>query len=112
MRGSEGGPKMPRRKKNDDRSISEMRNLGPVCERDLNAIGIYTAAELIRCGAVAAFLMLRAERARSGRETKSCNAIYLYALYGAIHDIDWRAIPQKKKDEFKKLTAELRAVDP
>ena len=30
----------------DDRPIDEMRNLGPACARDLNAAGIFTAAEL------------------------------------------------------------------
>ena len=38
------------------------------------------------------------------------NACYLYALWGAIHDCDWRLVPDDKKEEFKKLTASLRGA--
>jgi DNA transformation protein and related proteins len=92
----------------DDRRISEMRNLGPACEKDLNAAGIFTAHDLIAIGPEEAFRHLLAARQQLGRGTKCCNAAYLYALYGAIHDIDWRAIPEPKKIEFKKLAARMR----
>lgn len=36
-------------------------------------------------------------RIRHSRSPKCCNAAYLYAMYGAIHDIDWRQIPDRKK---------------
>lgn len=92
----------------DDRKISDMRNLGPACERDLNAAGVHTAAELKQLGAEGAFIKVLAGRLKQGRSAKCCNAAYLYALYGAIHDIDWRELPEKKKAEFKELTAEMR----
>ncbi len=92
----------------DDRRISEMRNLGPVCEQDLNAAGIHTAEQLKKLGAEAAFVEMLRARSNSGRSAKCCNAAYLYALYGAIHEIDWREVPEKKKAEFKNLAAELR----
>jgi DNA transformation protein and related proteins len=85
-----------------------MRNLGPACERDLNAVGVYTAADLVALGEEAAFLKMLEGRRRIGKGAKYCHAAYLYALYGAIHDIDWRDVPDKKKTEFKTLTAELR----
>lgn len=88
--------------------VSAMRNLGPASERDLNAAGIRTAAQLKELGAEAAFLKILATRRRLGQSTKNCNAVYLYALYGAIHDIAWRDIPEQKKVNFKRLTAELR----
>lgn len=47
-------------------------------------------------------------RVKEGRNTRCCNALYLYALYGAIHDIDWRQIPNARKEEFKRFAAELR----
>ena len=47
-------------------------------------------------------------RISDGRSAKCCNAAYLYALYGAIHDLDWRDLPEAKKAEFKALAAELR----
>lgn len=85
-----------------------MRNLGPVCEKDLNDAGIMTAHDLISVGPEYAFRQMLITRMRSGRSSKCCNAAYLYALYGAIHDVDWRAIPDQKKGEFKKLAATMR----
>jgi DNA transformation protein and related proteins len=96
-------------KKQDKRTISQLRNLGPVCEQDLNAAGIFTANELKALGAEAAFLSVLETRKKNGRSAKCCNATYLYALYGAIHNIDWREVPEKQKLEFKQFTAELRA---
>jgi len=92
----------------DQRRISEMRNLGPACERDLNAVGINTAGQLKRLGAEAAFVRILLGRKQQGRSGKCCNAAYLYALHGAIHDIDWRKLPELKKLEFKALALELR----
>ena len=85
-----------------------MRNLGPACERDLNAAGIYTAEALICMGEEAAFLKMLEGRRKTGKAAKCCNAAYLYALYGAIYDIDWREVPESKKTQFKTFTAELR----
>ncbi len=92
----------------DNRPISSMRNLGPACEQDLNAVGILTAEQLIELGPEEAFVKMLIGRKQQGRGAKCCNAAYLYALYGAIHDIDWRDVPERKKEEFKKLTAEMR----
>ena len=92
----------------DDRRISEMRNLGPACERDLNAVGIMTAEDVKALGPKETFLRMLAGRADKGTARKCCNAAYLYAFYGAIHDMDWRDVPAKKKAEFKQFTAELR----
>lgn len=92
----------------DDRPISAMRNLGPACEKDLNAAGIMTAGDVIRLGAEETFLRMLLARREQGRSTGACNAAYLYAIYAAIHDIDWRDVPEKKKSEFKALTADMR----
>ncbi len=94
--------------KKDTRKISEMRNLGPACEGDLNAVGIHTAEDLKRIGAEAAFVQMLEGRLKLGRSAKCCNAAYLYALYGAIHDVDWRELPESQKDKFKALAAEMR----
>lgn len=100
---------MAAKKQRDTRKISELRNLGPACERDLNAVGILTAQDLFDLGVEAAFLKLLAGRVARRLSTFGCNAAYLYALYGAIHDVDWREIPREKKIEFKSLTSELRS---
>lgn len=93
----------------DTRPISQLRNLGPVCEQDLKAAGIQTADQLKQLGAEAVFVKMLNARKERGLSVGCCNAAYLYALYGAIHDIDWRDIPEAKKSEFKSLTAEMRA---
>ncbi|WP_419189817.1 TfoX/Sxy family DNA transformation protein [Stieleria marina] len=86
-----------------------MRNLGPACEADLKAVDILVAQDVIDLGVEATFLQMLEGRRKIGRSAKCCNAACLYALYGAVHDIDWRELPEKKKAEFKKLSAELRA---
>jgi len=55
-----------------------------------------------------AFLKMLEARQKSGGSAKCCNAAYLYALYGAVRNIDWRELPEKKKAEFKALTQQLR----
>jgi hypothetical protein len=93
----------------DDRAVSEMRNLGPAVEKDLAAIGITTAQQIIDLGAEETFIQMLLGRKKIGRSAKCCNALYLYAIHGAIHDVDWRELPENLKTEFKKLAAELRA---
>ena len=92
----------------DARRISEMRNLGPACEADLNAVGIMTAQHVIDLGAEDTFIQMLLGRQATGRSAKCCNALYLYAIYGAIHDIDWRSLPEDKKEQYKTFTQLLR----
>ena len=98
---------MPKAHK-DLRTISAMRNLGPACEADLNRAGIMTAQQLIDLGVEAAFIKMLLARKERGMTTKCCNAAYLYALHGAIYDIDWRTLPEAKKAEYKQLTVDMR----
>jgi len=88
--------------------LDQLRNIGPVCQRELNAVGIFTSGELIDLGAEAALLRLVTASRQQGKGDRFCHAGYLYALYGAIHGIDWRAVPESQKRRFKKFTAELR----
>ena len=60
-------------------------------------------------GVEATFLEMMHNRVKLGKSSKCFNASYLYALYGAVHDIDWRDVPEYKKQQFKELTASLRA---
>ena len=93
----------------DSRSISELRNLGPACERDLHAVGIYSADDIRRLGIEGTFVKLMESKRARGSGGTCFNASYLYALYGALHDCDWRDVPDEKKIEFKALTARLRS---
>ncbi len=97
----------------NEKPIRELRNLGPACERDLNAVGIYTLADIKTHGVEGTFLQMMQGRRQNARKHNkkggTCfNAAYLYALYGAVHDLDWREVPEAKKKQFKKLTQQLR----
>ena len=48
-------------------------------------------------------------RLKLKHSAKCGNALYLYSLYFAIHDLDWHKIPDSKKDEFKAYTKKLRS---
>lgn len=85
-----------------------MRNLGPAAEKDLNAAGIFYASEVKKLGAKKTFIRMLEGRLKLGRSAGCCNALYLYSIYGAIHDLDWRNIPATKKKEFKAFTNTLR----
>lgn len=92
----------------DMRKISEMRNLGPACEQDFNAVGVKYAHQIIKLGAKKAFIEMLKGRLELGRSAKCCNALYLYSLHGAIHDQDWRELSEDLKSDFRQLTKELR----
>lgn len=86
-----------------------MKNLGPAVEKDLNAAGVQSAADVLRLGTEKTFLKMLEGRMKIERSAKCCNALYLYAIYGAIHEIDWREVPESKKKKFKAWTEKLRA---
>ena len=92
----------------DNRPIADLRNLGPACERDLHSVGIFTAEDIRKLGVEGAFSRVIENRMASGTNETSISANYLYALYGALYDCDWRDIPQQKKTEFQQLAARLR----
>ncbi|MCB1197939.1 MAG: TfoX/Sxy family DNA transformation protein [Deltaproteobacteria bacterium] len=92
----------------DMRRIGEMRNLGPMVEADFLAIGVKYAYQLKDLGVEKAFLQMLEGRVKNNKPVRSINAIYLYALHGAIHNLDWRAIPDKQKRAYKKMTHVLR----
>lgn len=94
--------------KSKNRKISEMRNLGTSVEKDLNAAGVFFAHEVVKLGTKKTFLKMLEGRIKLGRSAKCCNALYLYSIFGAIHNVDWREIPEEKKVEFKEYTKKLR----
>ena len=92
---------------NDQRTISEMRNLGPACEAHLNAAGIFTADDVNRLGIEETYERMVAAQMKTGKRVV-IHPGYLYALYGALEDCDWREVPQSKKNEFKAICNRLR----
>ncbi|MCV2489407.1 TfoX/Sxy family protein [Geodermatophilus sp. YIM 151500] len=67
--------------------LRDLRNLGPASERALAAVGIRTPADLDAVGAAAAFRRL----ADAG--TPHLTRTFLWALAGALDDLDWRELP-------------------
>ena len=82
----------------------QLRNIGPICAKELLDVGIDSLEKLKELGAKKAYEKICAQ---SGYES-SYHAAYLYALEGAILDCDWRHIPAAKKEEYKALTSSLR----
>lgn len=85
-----------------------MKNLGAAVEADLKAAGVTKSEQVLKLGAEKTFLKMLDGRLKRKRSASCCNALYLYAIYSAINDIDWRDVPEKKKNEFKKFTSDLR----
>ncbi len=92
----------------DAKRIQQLRNLGPRCQSDLNAVGIYTLDDIQQLGVESTFIKVMKHRLASGNGNFTINASYLYAIYGALHDCDRRDILGEKKTEFKQLAARLR----
>ena len=81
--------------------LSDLRNLGPRSSEMLESIGIKTKEDLERIGSVrAAFELVRA-----GHEI-SLNM--LYAIEGALEDIDWRDLSPDLKSELRREFDEIK----
>jgi DNA transformation protein len=78
-----------------EKSISQLRNLGPATERMLAEIGVATSADLRELGSVEAFHKLRFV---FGKRV-SLNA--LYAMEAAILECDWRLLSADDKIKLR-----------
>jgi len=83
---------------------SKLKNIGPALAEKLIKAGIDTPDKLRKTGAKTAFLLIDETGGFCGKH----NALYLYALEGAIRDCDWLAIPERIKQEYKDFTRQLR----
>ncbi len=97
---------MPKRKS----EIASLKNLGPRCEADLNAVGIYTLDELKSLGPEAAFRKVWLGRLTRGETTKTLNAMYIYALHGAIHDMSCLELSEEDKSRYKAFARSMRTT--
>ena len=81
--------------------ISELKNLSTVSEKRLTAVGIDSAEELERVGALEAY---RRVKEAFPRET---TLVWYYALQGAMLDTLWNELPRemirKMKEEAQKI---------
>ncbi|MBP8184638.1 MAG: TfoX/Sxy family protein [Pseudomonas sp.] len=82
--------------------LLELKNLGKTSAQWLHASGIHSASDLRRLGAVDAY---RAVKARGFRASK----VLLYAIEGALLDVNWNDLPAAHKAELNGL---LDAIQP
>ena len=75
--------------------LQHLKNLGKTSAQWLHAVGIHSASDLRRLGAVDAY---RAVRTRGFRASK----VLLYAIEGALMDVHWNDIPAERKDALNK----------
>ncbi len=81
-----------------------LKNIGITFSKKLINAGIDTPQKLKKLGSKEAFLQIY----KSGGFCDKFNALYLYALEGAILNCDWKEIPKETKAEFKNFTKNLR----
>ena len=83
-----------------DVPVSELRNLGPRSAEWLAAIGVTTEADLERLGSVEVYRLLKTKGF-----PVSLNLVW--AIEGAIADIDWRELPPELKAELRSVIRKL-----
>jgi len=83
--------------------LESLPNLGPVSRRWLRAIGVESARDLEKLGAVGAYAALKAQGYNA-----SLNLVY--AIEAAFTGHDWKKLPSKRKSELKAAAAD--AVKP
>ncbi len=74
--------------------LSELKNIGPVSEKILNSIDVYTLEDIIELTPVVIFHILK---------SRGCNVSLnlVYALQGAIMDLHYLELPEGIKTELK-----------
>jgi len=82
--------------------IANLRNLGPVSASMILQVGIKDSKELLRQDAVDVYLLLKLFGFK-------VNHNMLWALYGAINDVDWREIKDSDKKKLKKRLKDAEA---
>jgi DNA transformation protein len=78
--------------------LKRLRNIGRTIERSLNQIGIYSKFQLDKIGAVDAVKKLQSIVPKEAMDLY----YFLYALEGALLDLDWWDIPEKLKYHLRK----------
>lgn len=77
--------------------LTSMKNIGKEMEKKLTTVGIDSSEELIRLGAKQAFLKLKEIY------PKIC-LVHLYALEGAVENIEFNSLSENKKKELKEFS--------
>ena len=77
--------------------LVSLLNIGQELEKKLKAVDIATAEELIKVGSEEAFIRLKL------RYPQVC-LVHLYALEGAITDMEYNRLPEDVKQRLKAIS--------
>lgn len=78
----------------DMAELTSMMNIGKEMARKLEAVGIESAEKLLEAGSQQAFLKLK------GMYPQVC-LVHLYALEGAVENVEFNSLSKEKKKELK-----------
>ena len=77
--------------------LTSLRNIGATLEKKLKSVGIMTAEELKAIGSEEAYVRLKLRYP----ETKSMCLVHLYAIEGAVADMEYNRLPEDVKLRLK-----------
>ena len=83
--------------------LRSMRNIGREMARKLAAVGIDTPDKLREAGSAEAFFRLKVVF------PEIC-LVHLYALEGAVQDMEFNSLPEDKKRELKEFSDFLKKI--
>lgn len=81
--------------------LESMMNIGKEMAKKLNSVGIGSAEDLVCSGAEQAFLKLKE------RYPNVC-LVHLYALEGAVCNVEFNSLPEGRKMELKEFSDFLK----
>ena len=80
---------------NNNTKIDELYNFGPKTKGWLAELNIYTLEQLRQWEYIDVYKALHIKG-------YPANRLFLYAMWGALHNTHWRDVPQNVKDDFAK----------
>ena len=81
--------------------LISMMNIGKEMAKRLDSVGIGSAEELVRSGAEQAFLKLK-------ERYPNVFLVHLYALEGAVCNVEFNSLPKGRKRELKEYSDFLK----
>ena len=81
--------------------LTSMVNIGREMARKLTVVGISSAEKLVEVGAKQAFFQLK------GVYPHVC-LVHLYALEGAVRNVEFNSLPEERKKELKEFSDFLK----
>ncbi len=80
--------------------LTSMKNIGKELERKLKTIDVHQADDLKRLGSKETFFQLK-------KSFPEVCLVHLYALEGAIMDIEFNKLPEETKVDLKKFAKQI-----